>query len=45
MVVGHPGSHGRGAALLVMVDRRAKCAIVQILPQIGMESCVMDLVA
>ena len=44
-MAGHPGSHGRGVALLAVVDRRAECAVVQILPHIGAEGGAVDVVA
>ena len=44
MVAGHPGGHGGGAAIPVVVGRRAKSATVRILPHSGAESA-MDIVA
>ena len=45
MVAGHPGVHGRHVAEFAVVDCRAKCAAVQILPHSGAEVGAMDIVA
>ena len=45
MVDGHPGGHGEGAAKPVVVGHSTKGAVVQILPQVGMDSLAMDVIA
>ena len=45
MVDGHPGGHGEGAAKPVVVGHSTKGAVVQILPQVGMDGLAMDVIA
>ena len=44
MVAGHPGGHGRGAAIPVVVGHSTKSAVVQILPGRGVEGSAMEVV-
>ena len=44
MVAGHPGGHGGGAAKPVVVGRSTKSAVVQILPQVGVEGNALEVV-
>ena len=43
MVAGHPGGHGGGAAKPVMVGHSTEGAVVQILPQGGIDAIAMDI--
>ena len=45
MVDGHPGGHGGGAAKPVVVVHSTEGAVVQILPQVGMDGLAMDVIA
>ena len=45
MVAGHPGGHGGGAAIPVVVGHSTESAVVQILPQVGVEGDAMEVVA
>ena len=45
MVAGHPGGHGGGAAIPVVVGHSTESAVVQILPQVGMEGGAVEVVA
>ena len=45
MVAGHPGGHGGGAAIPVVVGHSTESAVVQILPQVGVERHAMEVVA
>ena len=45
MVAGHPGCHGGGAAIPVVVGHSTESAVVQILPQVGVEGDAMEVVA
>ena len=44
MVAGHPGGHGGGAAEPVVVGQSTKSAVVQILPQVGADGGVVEVV-
>ena len=44
MVAGHPGGHGGGAAKPVVVGHSTEVAVVQILPQVGMDTFAMDII-
>ena len=46
MVAGHPGGHGGGAAIpVVVVGHSTESAVVQILPQVGVEVSAVEVVA
>ena len=44
MAAGHPGGHGGGAAKPVVVGHSTEVAVVQILPQVGMDTFAMDII-
>ena len=44
MVAGHPGGHGGGATKPVVVGHSTEVTVVQILPQVGMDTFAMDII-
>ena len=45
MAAGHPGGQGGGAAKPVVVGHSTKSAVVQILPQVGVEGSATEVIA